>query len=351
MNGSRPCSEGAVGSLIFTRRTLAATPFSTLPPTPDRYVAASAFAPDSSRVYSSRSALDTKHDQVSAMNRPPGIYVFALASILMLPLAGCRKSAAPGQAKVSPQQPARNDASPAPAVSEESLRQMKQVLNEQMKDEPGNLHYNLGNLALAAGKLEEAVAEYRQALSLNPKDADAHAKLGEVYARQDKTEAALSEFKEALKLSPQHAEANTQLGDLYRKLERPGEAVAAYTSALRAKPALPGVYFSLGNAYDKLHQTKEAAEAYRRAAEQDPKDADALYNLGNCYSQLRRFDDAIKAYRQAVSLKPDDAEAHLRLGVLYLEKKDRAAAEGELDKLKTLNPDYAEALRQKLAKQ
>lgn len=332
MYASQPRCEGVVGSKIFRLSR--------------------AFASRNPHSYPTNFDLLLIRRQVFlSMMRPPKKLFTIVFSLLSL--TACKRSSGPSQSQQpnATPTPLSNTAQQTPAVSEAQFQALKQKFNEEMKDEPDNLHYNLGNIAFAAGKYDEAAAEYTQALKLNPKDADAQARLGEAYLKLDKSREALAAFQVATRLDPKQPDAWLRLGDLYRRLNRPREAVAAYKQSLAAKPEQAGVYFSLGNAYDTLKQTSDAAEAYRQAARLNPQDADAYYNLGNCLSGLHQFDEAIKAYQQATTIKPEDADSHMRLGILYLEKKDKAAATDEYNKLKTLNPKYAQELEQRLSQQ
>ncbi len=67
------------------------------------------------------------------------------------------------------------------------------------------------NPLAAAGKLAEATAALREALTLFPGSADAHNNLGAVLARQGNRTAAIQEFEAALRFDPAHAEARRNL--------------------------------------------------------------------------------------------------------------------------------------------
>ena len=85
--------------------------------------------------------------------------------------------------QINCRKPASQAAGPAPAptVSEQELQKMRQVLEQDMGDQPANLHYNMGNVYVAAGKYQEAINEYKQALQLDPKDADSYVHMGDAY--------------------------------------------------------------------------------------------------------------------------------------------------------------------------
>jgi len=71
--------------------------------------------------------------------------------------------------------------------------------------------FNLGNLSLAAGRLDEAERLYREALAREPHDAATHLNLGIVFQRERKLADAEEQYRDAIA-------ANPQLRDAYRGL-------------------------------------------------------------------------------------------------------------------------------------
>ena len=62
------------------------------------------------------------------------------------------------------------------------------------------------------GKLDEAIADYREAIRLKPDYLEAHSNLGVALASQGKPEEAIAECREAIRLKPGLAEAHSNLG-------------------------------------------------------------------------------------------------------------------------------------------
>jgi len=92
--------------------------------------------------------------------------------------------------------------------------------------------YNSGNLLLAQGKLDQAVASYRKAISLKRDLVEAHSNLGAALRQQGRLEEAAASYRKALAIKPRHAAAHNNLGNVLRKLGRPEAALASYLSAL-----------------------------------------------------------------------------------------------------------------------
>ena len=71
-------------------------------------------------------------------------------------------------------------------------------------------HYHLGRALYVKGDYEGAKAHYLQTARLDPK-APVHSGLGAAYFRLGQTSEAIAQFKEALRLNPDDAEASENL--------------------------------------------------------------------------------------------------------------------------------------------
>ena len=71
-------------------------------------------------------------------------------------------------------------------------------MNQQMTiSEP-----NLGKQLLSEGKLEEAIAFYRQAITVNPNDLWSYHDLGQTLAQLGQWDEAIAAYQQAIKLNP-----------------------------------------------------------------------------------------------------------------------------------------------------
>jgi tetratricopeptide (TPR) repeat protein len=95
--------------------------------------------------------------------------------------------------------------------------------------------FNLGNLSLAAGRLDEARRLYEAALAREPHDAGAHLNLGITLQRQGERAAAEAEYRRAIASDPRLAEAYRALATL---LAARGETAEA--ARLRERLPPPG---------------------------------------------------------------------------------------------------------------
>jgi tetratricopeptide (TPR) repeat protein len=76
---------------------------------------------------------------------------------------------------------------------------------------------NLGLALAGQGKLDEAIAEYRHAIELDPKNGDPHNNLGLTLKDQGKLDDAIAEYHHAIELNPKNENAHAALDQLLEK--------------------------------------------------------------------------------------------------------------------------------------
>ena len=237
------------------------------------------------------------------------------------------------------------------------------VLAEKGKDEEASAHYtealrfkpnyaeahnNLGVVLGRQGNIREAIAHYTDALRFKPNFADAHYNLGFTLGREGNIKEAIAHYREALRIKPDYADAHNNLGVALVRQGNFKEAIAHFTEALRIKPDYTEVYCNLGNALSEQGRIEEAITHYTKALQIKPDYVGAHYNLGNALVRQGNIQEAITHYAKTLRIKADFAEAHFALGLAYLMIGNRGSAMEEYKILKTINPDLANNLSQKI---
>lgn len=204
-------------------------------------------------------------------------------------------------------------------------------------------HLNLGIALDAMGEPAAAEASFAAALEHDPRDAYAHYNLGRLLLARADPRSAESHLRAALAARQDFPEAQVLLAHV---LESRGElqaAAAALEAALARRPGYAGALRNLGLLLGRLERWAEAAGTLQRAVEAAPEDADAYYLLGNAWIKLDRPEDALGAYRRATALRPGFAEAWCNLGNVLADRGSRDEAARCLEKAIAAKPDYADA--------
>jgi tetratricopeptide (TPR) repeat protein len=139
-------------------------------------------------------------------------------------------------------------------------------------------HYNLGNQLRAAGRPDEAIAQYRETLRLNPGYDWAHNNLGIILvARPGGLSDAIAEYEAALRIRPDFPEAHLNLANALLQIpDRRPQALAEYQTALREEPDFVLAHYDLGIALSNLPgRAADARAEFERALRIDPDFAPA----------------------------------------------------------------------------
>jgi tetratricopeptide (TPR) repeat protein len=224
---------------------------------------------------------------------------------------------------------------------EEAIADAREAL--RINPDFAEAHGDLANDLIQQGRIEQAIAEFRKAIQINPAYATAHSNLGNALLQQGRTGDAIAEYREALRIDPTIATADYDLGNALLQQGRTDDAIAAYREALRVNPALAEARANLGNALIRQGRTDDAIAEFRRATQINPTDAKARYNLGNALLQQGGAEEAIAQFRDALRINPAFAEAHGNLGVALLQQGQTEDAIAQLREAVRINPAYAEA--------
>jgi tetratricopeptide (TPR) repeat protein len=179
----------------------------------------------------------------------------------------------------------------------------------------------------AAGNLSNrwrASQEYRKALQLNSKLAEAHKLLGDMLVTSPRRlyDQAIQSYQSALEVWPDYAEARVGLGDARQAKGQYDDAIEEYKKALAIEPTNARVYLGMGKIYYNEKQLyHESVAAYQQAIVLDPKLLDAHLSLGEMYEEKGLYDEAVARYTHVLSLEPKHPGATYGLALAY-EKVD-----------------------------
>ena len=196
---------------------------------------------------------------------------------------------------------------------------------------------------LEATKPEEAIAAYRQAAALQPKDPEPHLAAGLVFEKQNQFADAEREYKQALDLDPGSADAATGLANIYTRGRRFPEAETALRKVVAAHPDSAAAHIELGRVFAAEGKNDDAIAELQSGQKLAPDDVSLQRDLADLYTTAGKNDQAEAVYRALIAGNPNDAELHRDLGQSLLRQKKFPAAQQEFITTLKLKPDLGEA--------
>ena len=164
-----------------------------------------------------------------------------------------------------------------------------------------------GNTDLRAGDYQKAIADYNEAIRLDPTSALALRGRGEAYANKGDTDRAIVDFTEAIRLDPKSAIAFRNRGDAYTNKGDNDRAIADYNEAIRLDPKNALALSDRGVGYANKGDYYRAIADFNEAILLDPKSAHAFRNRGVVYAYKGDNDRAIADFTEAIRLDPNNA--------------------------------------------
>jgi len=155
-------------------------------------------------------------------------------------------------------------------------------------------HQFYGYYLTVVGKLDEAVAERKKAIELDPVSPLLRSALGEAYYHARRFDLSIAQNTQALELDPSYAIALVNIGRAYERMGMHQQARDAFQKILVAEPENPAILSLLGHEYavsgDKVDADKTLAKLTDIS---NRKYVPAVYFAG-IYTGLNRADDAFK---------------------------------------------------------
>ena len=181
------------------------------------------------------------------------------------------------------------------------------------------------------GKWEEAAAEYKKILDLNPLLPGVHARLGRALLSKpqptpDTIAQAKKNFEDELEIDPKDANAEYVLGELARNDNDLSSATRHYTRAVNLDHGFAEAYLGLGMSLVSTKRYADAIPPLEKYEKLAPDSPTGHFQLALAYSGAGRKEDA----NREAALQRETAAS--------LEKVRRRVAEGLLQKQDTQQP-------------
>lgn len=169
-------------------------------------------------------------------------------------------------------------------------------------------YYSRGNARYNSGEFEAALADYNEAIRIDPNYAKAYNNRGLVRSDLGDFQAAIADYSEAIRLNPNLALAYNNRGLVRRNLGDKQGALADYNEAIRLNPDLALAYNNRGLVRRDLEDSEGAVADFDEAIRLNPNYADAYYNRGLVRRDREDKQEARKNFKKAAALYKEEGK-------------------------------------------
>ena len=239
--------------------------------------------------------------------------------------------------------------------------------------------FSQGVEALQAGQFDAAEEAFLKVLKQGGRVAFVYNNLGIVYEKRGERERALAQFREAIRLEPEYVAPHVLMGSTLLAMGRFPEAAGELETAVKLQPKVPLVRLQLAKAYGREEEFPRVIEQFEALQQLEPQEPEYIYQTGKayldlsawCYQQIVRLQPtsarayqalaenflaegrpeiAIPVFQRAAQADPTLPEIHLALAEIYFEQGKKAEARKEIEQELAIVPESAgaAALKKKL---
>ncbi|MDZ7962052.1 MAG: tetratricopeptide repeat protein [Aulosira sp. DedQUE10] len=193
------------------------------------------------------------------------------------------------------------------------------------------------------GNYKEAVKDFTQVITLNPRNALAYNRRGDAFYRLGEYQKAQADSGKAIQLNPRDANAYYDRGFSFYELGKYPEAIADYNQAIKRNAKNPYTYYGRGLARVELKDYKAAIADFSKAIAFNPKYSEAYLQRGIFRRRLKMKQAAIQDFDTVIDMNPNDAKAYYQRGLTQFANNQSQAAIKDYNSAIELNPKYLEA--------
>ena len=174
-----------------------------------------------------------------------------------------------------------------------------------------------GQANLLSRKYDQAISDYSEAISRNPKWPDFYFRRAEVYRRKGETALAESDDRMRKSLeSKSPVDSRIRANVYYKRGMRSlkgkyySQAIAEFSEAIRLKPDDLDAYFERACTYYLSKSYENSIADYTTVIRIKPDHHPAYHERGNAYRNQGRYDKALADYNKAIELSPEYARSN-----------------------------------------
>jgi tetratricopeptide (TPR) repeat protein len=200
---------------------------------------------------------------------------------------------------------------------------------------------NRGNAYLEKQDYDNALADFSQAIKLDPNNTNGFDGRGLAYVAKNDYDRGIADFTKTIQLDPKFMWAYSNRGRAYRLKGDYDRAIADYGQAIQIDAKFIEAYNNRGYAYSLKGDYDRAIADYSQAIQLDPKYFTAYENRVAAYEAKADYERAIADDTLIIQYYPKDNDAYFGRGRFNLFVGALAKSLADFNQANELNPKYA----------
>jgi len=176
------------------------------------------------------------------------------------------------------------------------------------------------------GRSGEAEAAWQAIAKSDPRNAEAFAHMGLTESRQERYDEAIANYRRALELNPALPGLQLNLGLALFKAKQFKESLKPFTAELRNHPGDQRLTILLGMAHYGMGDYLVAIPYLKQAAERDTQSLPLRLTLAHSCLWSKQYECVLDVYKEILALNAESAEADMLAGEALDQKGDNAGA-------------------------
>ncbi len=214
----------------------------------------------------------------------------------------------------------------------ESLKKLERSISLEKRDPA--VHKLAGLNCVVLERYDTARSFLEAAAELAPNDAMARYYLGRLYYTIQRFPQAVAEFEQAVRLNPSFVKGYDNLGLALEAVGNEEAATEAYQKAIdlneQQKLRNEWPYLNLGKFLTTKNRYQEGLPLLEKSVQINPRSAEACYALGKVLNKLGRDAEALEALKHSTSNDSSYDEPHYLLSRIYRKLGDETQAQREI---------------------
>jgi tetratricopeptide (TPR) repeat protein len=199
-----------------------------------------------------------------------------------------------------------------------------------------------GQALYEKGDYVKARLEFKNAIQIDPKFAEAYYMLGMVQLKQGDLKPAFGRFSKAAELSPDHLNSHLQIGKLFLVMKEPEKAMEKAELILEKDPKNEEALILKGSVLLAQKETNKTITLFNGLMEKGIKRPDVCIMLGSAYFQQKDIQNAEKVLKIGIQTHPESVSLHMALANFYGKSGRMDEALAAFKKVIELEPDRVE---------